>query len=451
MESVIIISVCSRLIAKSAILIKSPQSLKYANTAYDLYKGSNESLKKYQQKLLFCILEDSAKNVPYYKEIFKDVSINSISETEKYLEMLPVLNKDIIRDNFDKLSSNNKHRRPYINTSGGSTGEPVRFLQDKEYYSKNFGDKILFGMLNDKLPGDFEVKLWGSERDVIKGSIGIKEKIINFIYNREFINSFIMDDSHMMNAIQTICKKKPVQIWSYADSIYELSKYILSNNITVFSPKNIITTAGVLYPEMRQIINLAFPNSRVLNQYGSREVGVIGIEIGGGECIRVFDHSVYLEVLTDNGKICKEGTGQLLVTSLINYSMPLIRFNIGDVATISKVDPLMEGSFSLITNLQGRVNSHFKRDDGKIIHGEYFTHIFYNKDWIKNFQVIQNSYYDIDFLLELKKDTCANEDDINSMKKDVEAVMGKCNINIRYVKEIPKLDSGKYQFVISKV
>ena len=40
---------------------------------------------------------------------------------------------------------------------------------------------------------------------------------------------------------------------------------------------------------------------------------------------------MFLEVLKENGEISTNGKGELLVTSLINYAMPLIRYKIGDV------------------------------------------------------------------------------------------------------------------------
>ncbi len=180
-----------------------------------------------------------------------------------------------------------------------------------------------------------------------------------------------MDEAVMSDCVCLINRKKPVQIWAYAESACALAEAVLRRGQPVHCPRNIVTTAGVLYSDMRETIQKAFPHTRVLNQYGSREVGPIGVEVGADSPIRVFDHSILLEVLTDTGEIRREGAGRLIVTSLTNYAMPLIRFDIGDIGTVSPAGD--HGGFSLLRELKGRVNAHLKRADGTLVHGEYFT------------------------------------------------------------------------------
>lgn len=193
-----------------------------------------------------------------------------------------------------------------------------------------------------------------------------------------------MSEDNIKSYIDKINKRKPVCLWTYADSIYELAKFALKNHIEVVSPRIIISTAGVLYNEMRETIQKCFLHSYICNQYGSREVGVIGSEVKGEKGIRVFDHSIYIEIMNEEtGQISREGTGRILVTSLINKAMPLLRYDIGDIGTFSLNVKNKEGSFSVLSDLEGRINSHIKRKNGTIIHGEYFTHLFYGKDWVK--------------------------------------------------------------------
>ena len=82
---------------------------------------------------------------------------------------------------------------------------------------------------------------------------------------------------------------------------------------------------------MRADIEEAF-GTKVYNFYGSREVSNLA-----GECkkglMHTFDFWNYLEVLDDNNQPVKEGEeGKVVVTNLVNYSMPLIRYEIGDLA-----------------------------------------------------------------------------------------------------------------------
>lgn len=427
-----------------AILLHSPQALSFAREGQRLFWCDNGEIERYQNQKLTEIISYSVENTVYYKKVFEGKELT--------IENAPILTKDKLRESYLEMCSNRKRKGIYENTSGGSTGEPVKFIQDKEYYDKNFGNKILFGCLNGKIPGDSEMKLWGSERDILDGSIGIKDKLINAIYNRTLLNSFVMSEDNMRSYIEKINKKKPVCLWTYADSVYELAKFALKNRIEVFSPTIIITTAGVLYNEMREIIQKCFLHSYICNQYGSREVGVIGTEVKGEKGIRVFDHSIYVEILNEEtGHISREGSGRILVTSLINKAMPLLRYDIGDIGTFTSNAKNRKGSFSVLSDLEGRINSHIKRKDGTIIHGEYFTHLFYGKDWVKTFQVVQHSDYNLEFRIVLVNDNADYEDDVEEMINDARVVIPESDISVNFVDNIPRLKSGKYQFVLSEI
>src|SRR5437764_9131549 len=66
--------------------------------------------------------------VPYYADLLSETTAHQIADNPReVLQRLPVLTKDIIRANFDRLQSRDNNRRNCeVNTSGGSTGEPVR-------------------------------------------------------------------------------------------------------------------------------------------------------------------------------------------------------------------------------------------------------------------------------------------------------------------------------------
>lgn len=443
-----------RKLAKIAINIESNTSYSYALEAQKLFLGTRAEVLTYQKQQLEKLLIYAYKHVPYYHALFENIQLveNQKVIWDRYQD-IPVLTKEIIREeNKNLISDEAKKRKCYFNTSGGSTGEPVTFVQDSEYFHKNFGNKILYGLLNDKYPGDKEIKLWGNERDILGYKTSLKDRAINYVYNRIPLNSFIMSKENMHSYVKMINESKPVQIWTYADSIYMLSKYIIGNEIDMYNPLNIVCTAGVLYADMRLCIQKAFKESNILNQYGSREAGAIGIEIAGADGIRIFDHAVKVEVENENTKSINEcGYGNLLITNLTNYSMPLIRYKIGDTGEKIEYSEENAGSFSVLNKLTGRTNTHIKKKDGSLVHGEYFTHLFYEKKWIENFKVIQHDYDRLEYKIVLNSIYPIEQSEIEEIKNKTYAVMGKCVIDILYVDSIERLQSGKYQFVISEI
>lgn len=224
------------------------------------FNSLEENLKLQRDKLKSILLY-SWKNVPYYNKVLEEADV--VIGGKVYLEnfnKIPILTKKIIKNNFDVLKSKDPDyfkRKPYLNTSGGSTGEPVKFIQDKTVWTKS----MAAAWLENSFVGDFPVrhiKLWGSERDIIKGGVGIIAIFKNWIYNRKFLNSFKMSEKDMFNFVKMINNYRPYFIETYIQSIFELSKFIRGNNLKIFSPNGIIVSAGTLYPDMKRLIEEVF-------------------------------------------------------------------------------------------------------------------------------------------------------------------------------------------------
>jgi phenylacetate-CoA ligase len=393
------------------------------------YKKPN---KKYD---LEAILNHVVQNTKYYKN-FNSKNINSFS----------ILTKEIIRNNFEDLKSKDlSSRKWWINTSGGSTGEPVKFIQDKEYLLAN-----RFTTYNQKKKlgyrfGDNFIKLWGDEREILKYRQSFKTKFLNKLKNITFLNSFNMTQENMFKFVEEINTKQPKLIVAYAQSMYELAKFIKENSLKIKNVGAIITSAGTLYPFMRNVIERNL-NTKVYNRYGSREVGNIACEEPNIDGLVISD-GVYIEIVDDSGELCKDGIeGEIIVTSLINYAMPLIRYKIGDRGILNTT----KYNFPILEKVSGRNVNMFKTKDGKLIDGEYFTHLIYHIEWIKKFQIIQKTHD----LIEIKivKNLKSLKKDLDDIENGVKKAMGEsCEVKFDFMDEISPLKSGKYLYTICEL
>ena len=80
------------------------------------------------------LLLHSKENVPFYSDELEFLGYRNNNLMDDDFNGLPLLTKSNIRNNIDELTSMDvKKRNSYLNTSGGSTGEPIRFIQDKMY------------------------------------------------------------------------------------------------------------------------------------------------------------------------------------------------------------------------------------------------------------------------------------------------------------------------------
>jgi len=343
---------------------------KYLEEIKRIEKLPQEKIKKYQEEKLKKLLLHAYRNVPYYHKILSKVEV--IKNGKAYLENfqnIPILTKEIIRKKGENLYSKDyKKRKTYENTSGGSTGEPVKFIQDKRYNEWNIATKIYYNWVLGKDIGEKEIKFWGSERDIIEGNLTIKDKIINYLYNRKFFNSYNLNEKNISRLIGLHNSFKPFCYWSYTDAAFEFSKVVLDRNIKLYPPKFIITTINPLYKNARRNIEKAF-GCPVYDQYGSREVGSIACQCKEKKALHTFPWFNFVEILDKNGENIKAGEeGSIIVTTLENYSMPLIRYSIGDAAmSAGYLECICGRNFFSLEKILGRTLGYFKKRDGSFL------------------------------------------------------------------------------------
>ncbi|MDZ7959739.1 MAG: hypothetical protein RMY34_17955 [Aulosira sp. DedQUE10] len=402
------------------------------------------------QNLLAKLLRHSQKSVPYYAKLMNEVGCEEMLEQNPqiYLSKLPILTKDIIRKNFEELKSLDLEKRKwYFNASGGSTGEPIRLIQDREYFDHSQGIKLLYSYLVGREIGEPEVKLWGSEKDILEATKNWRAIFSGFLSNTVYINAYQMNPQRMAAYIRLINQKSPKLILAYAIAIYELAKFAESEQLQITPPKAIMTSAENLHPWMREKIERVF-QCQVFNRYGSREVGDIACERPGFEGFWVAPWGNYVEIVDDNNNPLPPGVeGNILITSLTNFAMPLIRYKIGDRGALSA----NHSSGQIFQKISGKDTDMLKTKDGTLTESGYFEELMYFKDWVKNYQVIQKEYSEI--LVKIVPLTSNYPlEELNDFVEKTKVLMGEdCLVNFEFVDDIKTTPSGKYRFVISEI
>ncbi|MFP3949713.1 MAG: phenylacetate--CoA ligase family protein [Candidatus Micrarchaeia archaeon] len=409
-----------------------------------------EQNRQEQAKKLFQIISYAEKNIPYYKKMIRDNEL-SYSEETIFSDILkfPILTKEIIKDNSSDLT--NPSMQGVLDSSGGSTGEPITIMHGKKALDYIAATKTLCKSWAGRKPGELIIKLWGSDRDIMQGGQGINGVLVEAATNTILLNTFRMSESDMEGYIQLINKKHPKLIVAYVQSAYEIARFALENNIHISPPSGIMVSAGTLYPHFREEIQKAF-GCPVFNRYGCREVGDIAFDCDKHEGLHLNTFHHYLEILDEDLiPIQKEGEkGEVYVTTLNEFKMPLIRYKVGDIATFTSHACSCGRGLPILKAVHGRDVDLFINFNGELIDGEYFTHLFYFSDWVKQFQLVQKT---VDFIeIKVVKRKEENKEDIANITDKIKLVMGKdCVISWIFVEEISVSKSGKYRYTISLV
>src|SRR2546423_859628 len=181
--------------------------------------------------------------VPYYSTL---LSAENPREVEKnpqaVLQRLPILTKDLIRAYFSGLQSKDNYRRHLeVNTSGGSTGEPVKLIQDDEYRDASAALRWLSQQQLGCAVGEPHVRLWGSERDLECGTKSRKARFFNWLTNTAWVNAFAMSPQTMRNFITVLNRKPPRLMVAYAQAAYEVARFAEREQISI-KPQHAIMT-----------------------------------------------------------------------------------------------------------------------------------------------------------------------------------------------------------------
>ncbi len=225
---------------------------------------SETQIKALQHERLTSILKHANQHVPYYREIFDKAGVFG-SNNEPDLcsfNKIPFIDKHILRSRFEDLKSDDISNRIWrANRSGGSTGEPAKFIQDKSYLDWRDAVKMLFDNWSGYSFGDTKFLLWGSERDLFAGRDSTKTRIHRWLENKIFFNAFRMTPEQIYSCVDKINITKPIQILAYAESVSEVSNFIKREGLSVHPPRAIMTSGGTLYSHMRKNVESVFSST----------------------------------------------------------------------------------------------------------------------------------------------------------------------------------------------
>jgi len=403
--------------------------------------------------LLIDLLEHCRRSVPYYSAVMRDIRASFHQDPIAYLQHLPILTKDTLRSRFDELKSADlSRRRWYLQTSGGTTGEPVTVIQDWDYAARSGAITLLFSALVGREIGEREVRLWGSERDIIRGSERWQAVLVNKLTNSMLLNAYRMSPDRMRGFIGTFNASRPKLIIAYAQSIYELARFAERENLSVAPQCAIITSAETLHPFMRETIERVF-RCRVFNRYGSRELGDVACERPDCAGLWVAPWGNFIEIVDADGQRVPPGVeGEILVTSLTNRAMPLLRYRIGDRGILAAPQDGAGVPYGqVLAQISGRVGDMVETPDGGLVAGGYLVSLLYFKDWITQYQIVQKGRSHIVFRI-IRSGMPYDQSDLDEIAANTRKVMGNdCRVDFSFVDELEVTASGKVPFFISEI
>ncbi|MFB9057601.1 CoF synthetase [Mariniflexile ostreae] len=375
------------------------------------------------------ILNHAKASVPFYAA-YKHVC---------RLEGFPVINKNIIKDNFDEFQSLSYINKKKVKKStSGSTGVPFKSFQNKDKTLRNAADNLYFSgkagyTIGNKL---FYFRMWHAFEK--------KGMLTKWVQNIKPIEVFDLNDTYLAKLVEQLkSDKTPKSFIGYASTFEQLCKFLDKTNAQPMACnlQSAIAISEHLSPYTKNALKTYF-NVDTVSRYSNVENGIIAQQFPGTSYFIINTASYHVEILELNADLpVPEGTkGRIVITDLFNYCMPMIRYDTGDIGTIAHID----GHF-VLTEVEGRKIDAITNTKGEIISNNILL-LINNYHELNQCQLIQkkaNHYvFKINIDGEFKKEAKFIADFKSHLGHDA-------HIEMDYVNEIPLLASGKRRVMVN--
>lgn len=413
-----------------------------------------EQIQQLQWQKLQRLIRHCWDHVPYYRQRWQPLGITGPEDIRGMEDFarLPTIEKPEIRAHFDQLIASDQRDALLYKTTGGSTGEPLRFGYTRESYERRLAIMWRgYGWGGARL-GQRTLYLWGTP----VGAQKRKDRLYHALFNRYMLNAFEMCEERMSEYADVIDRFRPETIVSYVAPIMKMAEWLTANGRRIHRPMRILSAAEALHDGQRKLISEAF-GCPVHNTYGCREFMLIAAECEEHKGLHVNADHLCVELGESVGG-AHAGAGanvgasprEIIVTDLHNYGMPLLRYVNGDLATAGSGVCACGRGLPLLTRVDGRKLDALRTPDGRYVPGEYIVYAFLHATGIKRYQLVQKR---LDaFEISLVRDADFDPSVIDLIKRELVKVVGdSVQLDFRYADDIPLTASGKLRVTISEL
>lgn len=418
---------------------------------------SPDDIRALQRRKLRALLRHARQNVPFYRRRFDDAGIDGDGDDPmKILQRLPLLDKTGIRASLGDMLWHQAPGGLFQTSTGGSTGEPLILYVDRRRQACDQAARIRSHRWFGARPGDRELYLWGSPIEK-RRSEDVK-RLRDALFNQRLLDAFNMSPERMDAYLDEWDRFQPVSLFGYPSSIVLLVDHARSRGrrLDTRRLRAVFVTGEVCDPRDREKI-AAYFEVPVADGYGSRDAGFIAHECPEGR-LHVTAENVLVEIVDDHRPVASGGQtsrpnregprGEIVITHLDAYAMPLIRYRTGDVGRLLPGRCSCGRGLPLMDVVQGRTTDFLYLPDGNTRHALSIIYPLRETPGVSRFRVVQHDDYSV--VIEVVCDDRIARVTPEAVARRVRPVIGEhVRLDVRFVERIDPMASGKHRYVIS--
>jgi len=414
---------------------------------------SPERLREYQFLQLRGLLEHARGTTRYYRRRLRDIDPRAV--TPESWASVPLLPRRALQSKAGALTSTAmppQHGRVGKLTTSGSTGTPVTIqqteltqtfwttftLRDSLWHRRDMRQKLASIRLSTHpataYPQGALAPDWGKMSNIISPS-------------GPSVTLAITTPVHQQ--LEWLQRQDPIYLVTYPTNLLHLARLALARGVRLPRLRTVSTLSEVLSPDVRDVVREAW-GVPVHDMYSAQEVGYLALQCPEHEHYHVQSEGVLLEVLDQEGRPCGPGeVGRVVVTSLHNFAMPLIRYDLGDYAEVGEPCPCGRG-LPVLRRILGRVRNSLVTADGER-HWVYFgTAAMVEKLPIVQHQIVQTALDAVELRVVMARPM--TPEDERWLEAHIRAHLpGPFRVTVSAHDDLPRSASGKFEDFLCQV
>lgn len=432
-----------------------------------------------QNRRLRDLLRAAVAGSAFYRRLYRGIDIDRCA-----LRDLPTTNKTALMANFDDVVTDHAVRRADLERfvddptnegrwflgryaashTSGSQGQPLLMVCDQRQLELVFGVQMIRGNVREATPIEALKRFIAPARlAVVTLKKGFYPSASAFEYMpapvRRYLNVLRLSQTDG-DLVERLNAFRPTALTAYA-SVLEMLAFEIEAGRLKLAPELIQVTnnSEVLTDKARERIESAF-GLHVLNNYATGECPFLttGCRVGTGAHVNA-DWAI-LEVVDEHDQPVAAGTPgrKVLITNLCNHAQPFIRYEIGDVVTMSR-EPCGCGSrLPLVARIEGRSADTFWVRDGRgykqVINSVFKNAFDYTRE-VREWQAVQVARNRVTIKLELLPGAHLDESHAwRALNRQLE-MYGFRDVLVVQMEVVPKLAvdpaTGKFRRMVSLV
>jgi phenylacetate-CoA ligase len=406
------------------------------------------SVQDFQSRRLRRLVRHSYQNVPFYRRLYdahgvRPESIRGIED----LSRLPIIEKaDLLNVPVsERISEGSAHANLIPYRTSGSTGEPMTFnrtwletrvlelVRIRMNYESGITPRSKRFRLADRPPTADDQSLVNRVRKLGWFRIDWHDPL---------------DDPHRI--VAAMLQSKPDVVMGMTSLLDRLVTAVGADAFRQLRPCLVAVGGDDLTPSVRERLAQAF-GAQVINTYGSFEFNLIAHPCPQAGRFHTCDNSVIVEVLRGGEAATVGQRGEVVVTGLHSWAMPLIRYRQSDLAVRGPESCQCGRPFGSIERLEGRMVDTIQLPDGHRMHAfELVTPWWDHHRWVGRYQLVQETLTEIRLLIQPSRPPTADE--IDDVRWSSQRVLGEgVELKLELTDRIHPPATGKFRLVMSKV